>query len=559
MAQSAVRHAKLWFAGQSQNWALAFKLPKIIVDVIKTLKDVDESNVRFSSAVDGKEYLDRFHNDVLQETIDAYKGIVVKTQEEQVVKDFILALLQGDKSSLYSKLRDVEDIVDEVKRQGELRSTPLKIAESYHKAKADGSNPELVSAVESLLSKEKTENNGATATAANQPVSTTEGTTQQQGGQEAVQQGTTDAGQGGAATATTVQPNTADAVKKATDKKIQDFNNKVDANAKALIDFLTPKGMEGVKKSGLGVAEIVNNASKIIKAAYAASQNIKDAVQKGLDYFIANWDENELGELPVEALRQKLEDDLADGGTKIDDLANSIPALGEVKNFLSGKTIVKYTGEEPKNSQNYTATVLEEAFAYGQDIIEKGKELFGKDYVQGLLDYVENSNISVSAKALIYVSLRNDLYSRRMQSDETDYESIIKLQTLVYEKSQAFAHDNAVAMNMWKLQNTQKYGFNVDDTTKELLTEQELEDRAKLESAVQASEDAVNKEFDADNKETVDSQTAEDVEVEKAKDKSKPKERKKTGKNKWKAAASKKGLINDMVDKLKDKINKLNC
>jgi hypothetical protein len=135
---------------------------------------------------------------------------------------------------------------------------------------------------ESLLSKEQTENNGATATAANQPVSTTEGTTQQQGGQEAVQQGTTDAGQGGATTATTVQPNTDDAVKKATTSKSQEANP-------------------------ASVADIVNEASKIIKTAYAASQNVKEAVQKGLDYFIANWNENELGELPVEALRARLE------------------------------------------------------------------------------------------------------------------------------------------------------------------------------------------------------------------------------------------------------------
>jgi len=134
-----------------KNWILDgsgfSELPKSI----KTLKDVDESNVRFSSAVDGKKYLDKFHNDVLQETIDAYKGIVVKTEEEQVVKDFILTLLQGDKSSISSSLKEVEDIVGRIKKQGELKSTPLNVSEAYHEAKADGSNPELVEAVEALL------------------------------------------------------------------------------------------------------------------------------------------------------------------------------------------------------------------------------------------------------------------------------------------------------------------------------------------------------------------------------------------------------------------------
>jgi hypothetical protein len=75
---------------------------------------------------------------------------------------------------------------------------------------------------------------------------------------------------------------TDDAVKKATTSKSQEANP-------------------------ASVADIVNEASKIIKTAYAASQNVKEAVQKGLDYFIANWNENELGELPVEALRARLE------------------------------------------------------------------------------------------------------------------------------------------------------------------------------------------------------------------------------------------------------------
>ena len=140
-----------------KNWLLKESGFDSLPKNIKTLKDVDESNVKFSSAVDGWEYLNKFHNDVLQETIDAYKGIVVKTQEEQDVKDFILTLLQGDKSSIFSKLLDIGDIVFKIKKQGELKSTPLNISEAYHKAKKDGSNPELVKAVEELLSPRETD------------------------------------------------------------------------------------------------------------------------------------------------------------------------------------------------------------------------------------------------------------------------------------------------------------------------------------------------------------------------------------------------------------------
>jgi hypothetical protein len=134
-----------------KNWLLKENGFDSLPKNIKTLKDFEESNVKFSSAVDSWEYLNKFHNDVLQETIDAYKSIVVKTQEEQDIKDFILTLLQGDKSSIYSKLLDIGDIAFKLKKQGELKSTPLNVSEAYHKAKKDGTNPELVKAVEELL------------------------------------------------------------------------------------------------------------------------------------------------------------------------------------------------------------------------------------------------------------------------------------------------------------------------------------------------------------------------------------------------------------------------
>lgn len=140
-----------------KNWLLKNEGFAPLPTGIETLEDVDKSNVRFSIVVDGKEYLKKFHSDVLQETIDAYKGIVVKTKEEQLIKDFILTLLIKNKEDIYSKLKDVEDMIDKIQKNKELISTPLNISEAYHKAKADGTNPELVRAVEELLSPQQTQ------------------------------------------------------------------------------------------------------------------------------------------------------------------------------------------------------------------------------------------------------------------------------------------------------------------------------------------------------------------------------------------------------------------
>lgn len=107
---------------------------------IETLEDVEKSNVRFSAAVDGLDYLKKFHNDVLQETIDAYKSIVVQTKEEKVVKDFILSLLTKDKKNIESALTSVENIVDDIQKKGELISTPIETPKTGPQFRA-GENP----------------------------------------------------------------------------------------------------------------------------------------------------------------------------------------------------------------------------------------------------------------------------------------------------------------------------------------------------------------------------------------------------------------------------------
>lgn len=109
-----------------KNWLLKNEGFETLPENVKTIADVEQSNLKFSTVIDGKDYLDKFHKDVLDETIDAYKSITPTTAEENTVKDFILSLLKGKtKSEIYSKLKEVEDIVDKIQKKGRLQSTTL--------------------------------------------------------------------------------------------------------------------------------------------------------------------------------------------------------------------------------------------------------------------------------------------------------------------------------------------------------------------------------------------------------------------------------------------------
>jgi hypothetical protein len=266
-----------------------------------------------------------------------------------------------------------------------------------------------------------------------------------------------------------------DAVKKARDKKIEDFNNKVDANAKALIDFLTPKGMEGVKKSGLGVAEIVNNASKIIKAAYAASQNIKDAVQKGLDYFIANWDETELGELPVEALRAKLEADLSDAndGVGITHAATASTlnefALPEYKK--EAETFAKWDAEAAERIKNGEMPAL----------IEK------------LKNYSEASPVEVRMLGMYIANLKE--VASRTKSDEDIakmYEAIKLSDSLGSKEGKSLVARKGLFMNGDTL--ADYFQEEMDAIGVDVLTEEQKSEIEKEYEAIKQAKDEWEKE-----------------------------------------------------------------
>ena len=73
-------------------------------------------------------------------------------------------------------------------------NTPKAISEAYHKAKADGSNPELVKAVEDLLGKPKTQTSEQPTKPVTKPIPEVTEATKEQGVKEAVPEGTIETG-----------------------------------------------------------------------------------------------------------------------------------------------------------------------------------------------------------------------------------------------------------------------------------------------------------------------------------------------------------------------------
>ena len=131
-------------------------------------------------------------NTITPSELQEFKTLIAEIQsDEQKARDEIELYEEFNKKEnkrILADRRSMErgDVITS-KVQGDLvkimqGGNPKSISESYHKAKEDGSNPELVKAVEELL------NDNRTTTKANQPVQQDAATAEQQANQTAVQQ-----------------------------------------------------------------------------------------------------------------------------------------------------------------------------------------------------------------------------------------------------------------------------------------------------------------------------------------------------------------------------------
>lgn len=96
-----------------------------IPDEIQSLEDFAVSGLRWSDAVDGREYVARFHREILNKAIDVYGKVPVYSHETKVAKDLVMGMLHGEFDKVRHNLSMVADICQRVKRDGYINFHPL--------------------------------------------------------------------------------------------------------------------------------------------------------------------------------------------------------------------------------------------------------------------------------------------------------------------------------------------------------------------------------------------------------------------------------------------------
>ena len=281
-----------------------------------------------------------------------------------------------------------------------------------------------------------------------------------------------------------------------------------------------PDGTQQAGFGGKGLNEAIAKSLEIVADGIDAGKEILDAAKEGFENIKAYYKDNAKS-FDEKILRDKFIDNIAESKEQaeilkkgfekkvtviepdtaaknaevkeLDKLANNVPDSGKVAEYMSKDTIEKYTDETPTNNQQRGVQELEIALEHGEKIIEKAKEIYGTDYVEKTLDYIENSTASVSNKALMYVSLENALGREKLLNPEKSAD-IAKKQALVYAKSQAFARESSLALNYQKLRKIAQVGYDISKVTDSFFSAEERMARNDLSKAIEANANEINKE-----------------------------------------------------------------
>tara|TARA_R110002049_G_scaffold108120_2_gene256154 strand:+ start:2450 stop:9397 length:6948 start_codon:yes stop_codon:yes gene_type:complete len=281
--------------------------------------------------------------------------------------------------------------------------------------------------------------------------------------------------------------------KQTKDERVKLANAKIDdiANAIKGIDEIFGikikiDDVNGVTKNGI---DMVNVIASIVKKAVEAGINIDVAIQKTIEHFKKTIDfeidPNDVKAKLEPTKGQEVKDNFRD---KIKDLPNS----GMFSKYMSGETIKREHTGELTNEQDIEVQVLTDAGNHGIETIELAKEQFGDKYVEKILEYLEDSTLKLNERAVLYVSLENEMDNRVKNNPENVGDK--KLQDLVRAKSQQLLREASLSINAGRLRALMRDGYITDPITNKMYSSEQLEGKKKIQKAIEANADRINEE-----------------------------------------------------------------
>lgn len=180
--------------------------------------------------------------------------------------------------------------------------------------------------------------------------------------------------------------------------------------------------------------------------------------------------------------------------SSFDELATRSLEGDSVRNTLSN--VERETNTKlDKETSEYNAADFKEAFVHGENVVQKAKEEFGADYVSKFTDYVKNSKMPFENKAVMLVSLENDLRKQYL-ADPTNVK-LKKQVDLATRNSIEHLRGAARATGVGIFRQAARANYETEQASEAIFSPKEREERSKVETAVQSTSDDIQREYEA--------------------------------------------------------------
>lgn len=147
-----------------------------------------------------------------------------------------------------------------------------------------------------------------------------------------------------------------------------------------------------------------------------------------------------------------------------------------------------------KEMKEFEGVDFKQSLIHGDNVVQSSKTEFGDTYVTDLLNYVKEAKMAFETKAVILVSLENDL---RKQLSENPTDTRLRKQVdAVTKASIEHLRSGATAAAVGQFRWAARENYETQLASQSIFSPKEREQRSKVESAVASTPEEIQKEYE---------------------------------------------------------------
>lgn len=274
------------------------------------------------------------------------------------------------------------------------------------------------------------------------------------------------------------------------EQEVADFNGELEG------DEITVNDIIDYEKSN-ATEQLINEAENVPKTVQERADDGKGNVGESKASEGVSVEEGKASEKAVTEPKQS---DKATEQAEVSDfnaLLNQKLPSRETRETRSN--VERETGERlSQEMKEFEGVDFAASLDYGDRVVQQSKSEYGNDYVSKLTDEVKGSGMTIDKKAVILVSLENDL--RRQLAENPKSTKLRKQVDMATKETIELLRTAGRGTAVGVFRQAARANYNIEEAARAIFSEKEIADRKKVEDAVFATSEDIQAEYEAQQK-----------------------------------------------------------